>query len=203
MTEAKRVYLIDDDAEICRSLAMLFERDGWTTRTFAGAEPFLAALETLEPAVIVSDLRMPSVDGLELMAELHARGREDPVIIMTGHGQVRLAVAALKSGAVDFIEKPFAPDQLLATVRVVASSSRLESQYRLATLTRRELEVFAHLVEGDTNKRIAKALGISPRTVEVFRANLMAKLGAENLPHLVRIGIESGFAGHCARPLKE
>jgi two-component system, LuxR family, response regulator FixJ len=190
------VHIVDDDASVRDSLAMLLEAAGFPTRTYESAELFLSAAAEHATGCVLTDVRMPGLDGLAMQRRLAEQGCTLPVIVMTGHGDVPLAVAALKTGAVDFLEKPFEDTHLLRAVEdAVAASLRayeaaLESATlatRLATLTPREREVLDHLVAGQPNKTIAYDLGTSPRTVEVHRARIMEKMGARSLAELVRM----------------
>jgi two-component system response regulator FixJ len=203
MAEDAAVDLIDDDEAVRQSLAFLLDSSGIAARTHESATAFLAALPTLTPACIVTDVRMPGMTGLELLRELRARGVDAPVIVITGHGDVPLAVEAMKGGAADFLEKPFDDDALLATIRAAIGRQARDAQRhaerdaileRLASLSGRERDVLAGLVAGHANKMIAYDLGISPRTVEIYRANLMTKMDAASLSHLVRMAMLAGFA---------
>jgi two-component system, LuxR family, response regulator FixJ len=195
------IHLIDDDEAVRRALAFLLGTAGLAVRVYESGQSFLDGLDTAQAGCIVSDVRMPGIDGLELQKRLKQRGVTMPVIIMTGHADVPLAVAAMKSGAVDFIEKPF-PDAVLLTAignalekqgRQAASSSEAgEVRTRLASLTPREKQVLDGLLAGHPNKTIAYDLGLSPRTVEVHRANVMTKMAASSLPELVRMVIRAG-----------
>jgi two-component system, LuxR family, response regulator FixJ len=190
------VHLIDDDDGVRQSLAFLLATSGFAVRVYESAIAFLDAAATLQPGCIITDVRMPGIDGLELQRQLKARGIGLPVIVMTGHGDVPLAVEAMKAGAVDFIEKPFGDETLLSAIRIAIDrqtrSARRDdevatTQTRLDTLSARELEVLDGLIAGRPNKTIAYDLNISARTVEVHRANLMAKMGAASLSELVRM----------------
>lgn len=189
------IALVEDDAAILRSLSMLLEGRGITVRGYQSAEQFLAATgeETLE--CVVTDIRMPGMSGLELQRELRRRDPAMPVILITGHGDVRMAVRALKEGAFDFIEKPFHDDQLLESISLAIESRRRQRveqderaalEARIAELSRRQIEVMHLVVQGFSNKEIAIKLDISPRTVENYRAWVMEKMGATNLADLVR-----------------
>ena len=162
---------------------------------FTSSVAFLDALSGLAPGIIVSDVCMPQLDGLELLQELAARGRKDPVIIITGHADVPLAVRALKSGAVDFIEKPFDADVILDAIASLRTGTAVRDQDhgvpRIAALSRREQQVFEHIVDGGTNKSIAAAMSLSPRTVEYYRAQVMHKLKTKSLSELIKIGIHA------------
>ncbi|RFB76477.1 response regulator FixJ [Methylovirgula sp. 4M-Z18] len=197
------IHLIDDDDAVRQSLAFCLATAGHAVRAYESAEAFLAALSGLQPGCIVSDIRMPGLDGLQLQRHLNEKGVALPMIIMTGHGDVRLAVEAMKAGAVDFIEKPFDDDVLLAAI-VVALDRYAEHQRhniqvdqirtRLETLSPREREVLQGLVAGHPNKTIAYDLNISARTVEVYRANVMNKMGARSLSELVRMALATNIA---------
>jgi len=191
------VAVIDDDA-VRDSLLALLEAEGDEVDTYASAPAFLHALPDALPACALVDVRMPEMDGLELQRRLADAAPTLPVIIITGHGDIAMAVRAIKAGAVDFVEKPF-PDraildgiaQALASREEALSreARRLDIDRRLARLTAREREVFERLALGSSNKAVARDLGISPRTVEVHRARIMGKLEARNLAHLVRMAV--------------
>jgi two-component system, LuxR family, response regulator FixJ len=190
------VHLIDDDEAVRRALAFLLTTSGFAVRVYESASAFLEVLPTLQPGCVVTDIRMPAVSGLELQRELKARHVVMPVIVMTGHGDVALAVEAMKAGAIDFIEKPFADETLIFSIRIAidrhARDARRDRETaaigaKLKTLSVREAEVLDGLVAGLPNKTIAYDLNISARTVEVHRANVMTKMGAANLPELVRM----------------
>jgi two-component system response regulator FixJ len=198
------VHLIDDDEAVRQSLAFLLTSAGFAIRTYASATAFLDALVAVQPGCIVTDVRMPGLSGLDLQRELINRRIGLPVIVMTGHGDVKLAVGAMKAGAVDFIEKPFQDDTLIAAIRTAFDRYARDAQQsnvahaveaRLKTLTPREREVLDGLIAGRPNKTIAYDLNISARTVEVHRANLMTKMGAASLPELVRMVLLSRAPG--------
>lgn len=174
-------------------MSAVFRACGQPHAAFTSSLEFLDTLSTLAPGIIVSDICMPRLDGLELLQELASRGRKDPVIIITGHADVPLAVRALKSGAADFIEKPFDADVILdaiASLRMGRAVHEPESGVpRIAALSRREQQVFEHIVEGGTNKSIAAAMSLSPRTVEYYRAQVMHKLKVKSLSDLIKIGM--------------
>lgn len=204
MAEQPQVHVIDDDEAVRSSLALLLESAGWGVRCYPSAAAFLEVASRLEVGVVLTDVRMPEMDGLALQRRLGEIGSRLPVIIMTGHGDVPIAVEALKAGATDFLEKPFDDGHLLDAIRIaVATSQRVHEQVaatadiagRLATLTPREREVLDRLVAGQPNKTIAYDLGTSPRTVEVQRARVMEKMGAHSLPELVRMVIAVQSAG--------
>ncbi len=192
------VHLIDDDGAVRHSLAFVLTAAGHAVRVYELGSAFLAALQTLQPGCIVSDVRMPGVDGLELLRKLRELGVDMPVIIITGHADVPLAVEAMKAGASDFIEKPFDDETLLRAIRIALESyeassdrdaERAEIRGRLNSLTPREREVLEGLLAGYPNKTIAYDLKLSPRTVEVHRGNVMAKMGATSLSSLVRMAL--------------
>ena len=194
------VHVVDDDDAVRRSLAFLLATDGLAVRVHASAVAFLESVPVVSGCVL-TDVRMPDLDGIELLRRLKRRGSPPPVIVMTGHADVPLAVEAMREGARDFIEKPFDDEVLLASVRaalaqaersadVAAETSAVRA--RLAALSEREREVLDGLVAGKANKVIGLDLGISPRTVEVYRANVMAKLQAGSLSELVRMTLVAG-----------
>ncbi len=197
------VHLIDDDDAVRQSLAFLLGTAGLAVRTYDSAVAFLNALPGVQAGCIVTDIRMPEIDGLELQRRLNDMKLGLPVIVITGHGDVPLAVEAMKAGAVDFIEKPFDDEALLAAVRTAldrqARDERRESELaeirtRLESLSARERQVLEGLVAGLPNKTIAYDLDISPRTVEVHRANVMTKMQATSLSDLVRMALLAGIA---------
>jgi two-component system, LuxR family, response regulator FixJ len=195
------VHVVDDDLAVRQSLSFLLASDGLPVRLHESALAFLDAMTETATGCIVTDVRMPGIDGIELLRRLKARGFSLPVIVMTGHADVPMAVEAMKEGAVDFIEKPFDDDLFLAAVR---SALRLQEQHaqrdaqiaevqaRLQGLSERERQVLGGLVAGKANKVIAYDLGISPRTVEIYRANVMTKMQAGSLSELVRMALVVG-----------
>ena len=197
------VHVVDDDLAVRQALAFLLASDGLTVRVHESASAYLAAV--VDPGgCILTDVRMPELDGIEFLRRLRQRGPMPPVIVMTGHADVPLAVEAMRAGAVDFIEKPFDDEVLLASVRsalaqAARSLNRAAHQSavraRLATLSERERQVLDGLVAGKANKVIGLDLGISPRTVEIYRANVMAKLQAGSLSELVRMALIAGPLG--------
>ena len=190
------VHLVDDDEAIRRSVGFMLKTSGFKVRSFESGVDLLKAASGLEPGCILLDIRMPGMDGLEVQSALRDKGVTLPVIIMTGHGDVTLAVQAMKAGAVDFIEKPFEKAVVLSALehgveRLKRSAADIdladEAGVRLQALTARERQVLDGLAAGLPNKTIAYDLGISPRTVEIHRANLMSKLGARSLSEALRI----------------
>ena len=195
MTSGRTIYVVDDDDAMRESLVALLEDAGYEARAYASAEQLLAR-GPVEPGCIVSDIRMPGIDGLTLLRTLRAQGSELPLILITGHGDVPLAVAAMKAGAVDFLEKPFDAESLhIALETGLRQQARPASQREdgesarrsLELLTPREREVLEQLVEGESNKEAAAKLGVSHRTIEFHRAHIMEKTGAKGLPDLVRL----------------
>jgi two-component system, LuxR family, response regulator FixJ len=198
MADVPLVHVVDDDEAVRDSLGLLLEAAGLSVRTYDSATAFLKALPSLAAGCVLTDVRMPELDGLALQRRLTELGIRLPVIVMTGHGDVPIAVEALKAGAADFLEKPFDDAQLLAAVSSALAASQRKSEEeaaiagiarRLASLTPREREVLDKLVAGQPNKTIAYDLGSSPRTVEVHRARVMEKMGVRSLPELVRMTI--------------
>lgn len=191
------IHVVEDDRPMRDSLVELLEDAGYTVRAYTKAEELLARDATLEPGCIVSDVRMPGIDGLTLLRRLRISGSTLPLMLITGHGDVSMAVTAMKAGAVDFLEKPFEADALLAAVdgalRHRSGETGVEDaetvRQRLQRLTPREYEVFDRLVAGMSNKEIAARIGISPRTVEFHRAHIMEKTAAKGLPDLVRLSL--------------
>lgn len=198
---AELLHVIDDDDGLRDALAFLLKVNGVNAQFYESGDAFLAALPVAE-GCLLTDVRMPGITGLELVRELKSRGVELPVIVMTGHGDIPLAVEAMKAGVIDFIEKPFSDDVLLAAIQaaferlnddVEPDAARVAAESRLAQLSPRERDVLAGVVEGKLNKVIAYDLEISPRTVEIYRANLMSKTGARNVAELMRIALAAGL----------
>jgi two-component system response regulator FixJ len=196
MSEQRTVYLVDDDDAIRRSAGFMLKTSGLQVRAFESGDALMKAAASLEPGCILLDIRMPGMDGLQVQEALNERGIALPVIIMTGHGDVTLAVQAMKAGAVDFIEKPFEKAVVLGAIEQAfarldrsakAQQRAEEAQIQLQALTPREREVLEGLAGGLPNKTIAYDLGISPRTVEIHRANVMTKLGVRSLSEALRI----------------
>ncbi len=201
MTADPDVHVIDDDEAVRESIDFLLRSAGLSVRTYESATSFLDAAPKIAAGCIITDVRMPGLSGLDLLRRLQEMGIALPVIVITGHGDVPLAVEAMKCGAVDFLEKPFDDDVLLASVRsalnrseesAAIESERAEIRARIAALTQRERDVLEGLVAGHPNKIIAFKLEISPRTVEIYRANLMTKMKAGSLSELVRMALVVG-----------
>jgi two-component system response regulator FixJ len=203
-SEKAIVHVIDDDEAIRQSLAFLLQAAKLEVKTYASAMAFLDALPDAAANCVITDIRMPGMSGVDLLRRLKELKIGVPVIVITGHGDVALAVEAMKAGAVDFLEKPFDDDVLLASVQAALKrqdgetkrhTERLEIEGRLAGLSNRERDVLGGLVAGRANKQIAFDLGISPRTVEIYRANLMNKMKAGSLSDLVRMALIVGIVG--------
>lgn len=204
MTDNPVIHVIDDDEAARHSLKFLVECAGYTVRDYDSALSFLDSLTErglAEPGCIVTDVRMPHMTGVELIEKLIELGIRDPVIVITGHADVPMAIQALKAGVSDFIEKPFADDAILSAIATAlakldadasAEQEKREVSRRLAALSGREREVLDALVEGKPNKIIAYDLGISARTVEVYRANVMSKMQVRSLSELVRLALSAG-----------
>ena len=195
------VYIVDDDDAVRDSLSVLLESKAYIVRSFGSAPEFLAAAPSLPVGCLIADIRMPEMDGLELQQRLIERSLHFPMIVITGHGDVPLAVRAMKAGAIDFIEKPFASeailDSLAAAVVHLATPHeqdpmRAAAAAKLALLSPREREVLEGLLAGLPNKSIAYDLAISPRTVEIHRARAMDKMGARSLSELIRLTLAAG-----------
>ena len=201
MPTKRVVHVIDDDEVVRQSLAFLLSSAGFAVRVHESAVAFLNVLPEVQEGCVVTDIRMPQMDGLELQRRLHEMGTALPVIVMTGHGDVPLAVEAMKAGAIDFIEKPFDDEILLSAIRSALARRARDSERdarraairdRVQRLSEREGEVLERLVAGKVNKVIAYELGISPRTVEIYRANVMTKMQADSLSDLVRMVLVEG-----------
>jgi two-component system, LuxR family, response regulator FixJ len=195
-----KICVVDDDEGVRDSVAALLEAHGFETEVFATADDFRRRVDPAKCACILLDVRMPGTDGLVLLDVLAGAPEDIPVIMMTAHGDVPMAVRAMRSGAADFIEKPFEPERLLesigqATTRPAPTGAPLEPalRERFAELTPRETEVMREMVVGHPNKVIAHRLRISPRTVEIHRGRVMQKTGAVSLSHLVRMAMRAGF----------
>lgn len=202
MTDRKLIHIVDDEEAIRRSASFMLKTSGFAVETWPSGAAFLKEVRHAAFGCILLDVRMPEIDGLEVQSRLAERGVTMPVIILTGHGDVSIAVRAMKNGAIDFLEKPFEKAALLAAIdaafqRVEAADSADvragEAQVVLGALTTREREVLDGLAKGLPNKTIAYDLGISPRTVEVHRANLMSKLDVRSLSDALRIAFAAGM----------
>ena len=201
MPPERRVYIVDDDEAVRDSLSVLLESRAFVVRGFGSAPEFLAAAPSLPVGCLIVDIRMPEMDGLELQQHLIDRSLGFPLIVITGHGDVPLAVRAMKAGAVDFIEKPFTSEAILDSLEVALSrlttldeeeTAKVAALAKLALLSPRELQVLEGLLAGLPNKSIAFDLEISPRTVEIHRARVMDKMGARNLSELIRLALAGG-----------
>jgi two-component system response regulator FixJ len=207
-SEPPVVHVIDDDEAMRQSLAFLFRAAKIRAETYESANAFLDVLPAIKTGCVVTDVRMPGLSGIDLLRRLKDLRVALPVIVITGHGDVPLAVEAMKFGAVDFLEKPFDDEVLLGAVRSALNvqatdQERLEFQQaindRLASLSNRERDVLKGLAAGNPNKIIAFDLGISPRTVEIYRANVMTKMQAASLSDLVRMALVGGLLGERPR----
>jgi len=201
-SDADIVHVVDDDEAMRDSMAFLLRAENFQVQTYADATDFLNALPQINAGCIVTDVRMPGMSGIELLQRLRELKVSLPVIVVSGHGDVPLAVEAMKTGALDFIEKPFDDEVFLRAVRMALSAHAVDSQReaqkatinsRLESLSNREREVLEGLVAGHSNKTIAYDLGISPRTVEIYRANVMEKMQAGSLSDLVRMALLGGL----------
>ena len=200
--EMGTVHVIDDDEAVRQSLAFLLQADSIEVQTYDSAATFLQAADSLRSGCVITDVRMPGMSGIDLLRRLKELKINTPVIVITGHGDIALAVEAMKIGALDFLEKPFDDAVLLASVEAALKRregetrrdvERAEIESRLTALSSRERDVLGGLVAGRANKQIAFDLGISPRTVEIYRANLMGKMHAASLSDLVRMALVVGM----------
>lgn len=202
MTERRLIHIVDDEEAIRRSAGFMLKTSGFTVATYPSGDAFLREVRHAQPGCILLDVRMPGMDGLAVQQELLVRGIAMPVVILTGHGDISIAIRAMKAGAVEFIEKPFEKAVLLDAIR--AAFERLDDAEKrrahaadaavmLGALTGRELDVLKGLAEGLPNKSIGYDLGISPRTVEVHRANLMEKLRARTFSDALRIAFAANL----------
>jgi two-component system response regulator FixJ len=199
----EHICIIDDDEAVRDSLGTMLMADNWAVETYRSADEFLARLDKGgDIGCVVADVRMPGMDGLELQSILAEKSPDTPVIVMTGHGDVSMAVRAMKAGAVDFIEKPFDADALIDRIRdaIAARRSRpavetpaSEVRARIERLTPRERDILRQLIAGQPNKVIAHELGISPRTVEIHRARVMEKMETQNVSRLIRLVLSAGL----------
>ena len=209
MPSSPVVHVIDDDDAARDSLSFLLRAAQIDVRAYAAAPAFLAATKTLSSGCVITDVRMPEMTGIELLRRLRERGIDIPVIIITGHGDIPLAVEAMKFGAADFFEKPYDDEALLGAVRSALNRQdgidqkkveRVVLSERLATLSNRERQVLEGLVAGKPNKIIAFEHDISPRTVEIYRANVMTKMQAGSLSELVRMAMIAGILDNGSKP---
>jgi two-component system response regulator FixJ len=199
---SRKVYVIDDDEAMRDSLDFLLDSAGFEARLFETAQQFLEALPALAFGCIISDVRMPGIDGIELLKRLKAVGSGFPIVVMTGHGDVPLAVEAMKLGATDFLEKPFEDERLITVIETALRDAEPAAKgdavaqdiaARVASLSPRERQVMEGLIAGLSNKLIAREYDISPRTIEVYRANVMTKMQAGSLSELVRFAMRAGL----------
>ncbi|MAP93360.1 MAG: DNA-binding response regulator [Ponticaulis sp.] len=202
----QRILVVDDDEAIRHSLSFMLRHAGFDVKTFPGGEPFLEAVDDEHVSCILLDVRMPDIDGLTVLEELRGRGNFWPVIVLTGHGDVSTAVTAMKSGATDFLEKPYEKQAILDSIakgfdklneNASDEQRKIEANARLKHLTQRETEVLELLSDGLTNKAIAERLSISARTVEIHRANLMVKLETESLSGALKVAFAAGIGLAC------
>jgi two-component system response regulator FixJ len=205
MPDDRHVYIVDDDEAVRDSLTVLLEACAHRVRSFGLAREFLDAAPSLPPGCLIADIRMPEMDGLELQRRLKERSLAFPMIVVTGHGDVPLAVRAMKAGALDFVEKPFSSQAILASVEAALDQlgaaankdpAAATAAAKLDLLSPREREVLEGLLAGLPNKSIAYDLAISPRTVEIHRARVMDKMGARSLSELVRLALAAGLQPH-------
>src|ERR1700690_984243 len=201
MPDRGKVYVIDDDEAMRDSLNFLLDSAHFNVTLFETALKFLDVLPSLEFGCVISDVRMPGMDGIELLKRMKAGHSSFPIVIMTGHGDIPLAVEAMKLGAIDFLEKPFEDDRLIGMIEAAIQQAEPAAKSeavthdiaaRIATLSPRERQVMNGLIAGLSNKLIARDYDISPRTIEVYRANVMTKMQAASLSELVRLGIRGG-----------
>lgn len=198
------VHIVDDDEAVRQLLAFLLSAAGIPVRLYDSATAFLNVVPEIQAGCLITDVRMPDMTGIELLRRLRTKLIDLPAIVITGHGDIALAVEAMKAGAVDFIEKPFEEEAILGAVRSVAERAGRKGRQseegaaltaKLASLSEREWQVLEGLVAGNANKTIAYDLGISPRTVEVYRANLMTKMQAKSLSELIRMAMLAQLPG--------
>lgn len=202
MSDKRLIHIIDDEDSIRRSAGFMLKTSGFAVETWTSGVEFLKNVKNAAPGCILLDVRMPEMDGLEVQQELSQRGVSMPVVVLTGHGDITIAVRAMKAGAVDFIEKPFEKAVLLSAIETAfermddvdgRASRAADAAVLIAALTGREQDVLKGLAHGLPNKTIAYDLGISPRTVEVHRANLMTKLNVRSLSEALRIAFAAGL----------
>lgn len=208
--QERLVHLVDDDEAVRRSTGLLLRTSGYAVKTYASGVELLDPNEPIAPGCIILDIRMPEIDGLTVQRLLKERGILHPVIVMTGHGDAGTAVQAMQSGAIDFLEKPFERSALMRAVEdAFAELEQAEHRHarsekaraRLDALTEKECEVLEGLARGQANRTIATELDISPRTVEIHRANLMTKLDVASLPDALRIAFAAGLGAEAGEPV--
>ncbi|EFO34268.1 transcriptional regulatory protein FixJ [Roseibium sp. TrichSKD4] len=194
MTQEKTLYLVDDDPAVRDALSVVFETEGFTVEAFSDGDKFIESASSKNPACILLDVHMPGRSGIEILRALNAEDYPAPIFIISGQGDIPMAVEAIRNGAHDFIEKPFSAEAVVKRIEegIAARAGRADAQAKQGfqgadLLTRRETEVLQEITEGASNKEAGRKLGISPRTVEVHRARIMEKLGARNAADLVRI----------------
>jgi two-component system response regulator FixJ len=201
LVDKRIIHVVDDEEAIRRSIGFMLKTSGFTVHSYASGNDFLATVKNAETGCVLMDIRMPGIDGLEVHEEMRRRGIMLPVVVLTGHGDVNLAVRAIKGGAIDFLEKPFEKAALIHAIEEAfrrieeveqGQVDATEARSRLGVLTPRERDVLEGLVKGHPNKTIAYDLGISTRTVEVHRANLMTKLGGRSLSDALRLAFAAG-----------
>lgn len=191
--DAEAIYIVDDDPAVRDALSVLFNMEGYVVETFSDGDTFVESASKAVPACVMLDVHMPGRSGIEILKSLNAENYPAPIFIISGQGDIPMAVEAIRNGAFDFIEKPFSAETVLERVRDGISRMKQQSDVASPTfqgaelLTRRELEVLKEITDGASNKEAGRTLGISPRTVEVHRARIMEKLGARNAADLVRI----------------
>lgn len=197
------VYIVDDDPAVRDSLTLMLQQDGYRIRSFESGEAFLAVADTTTHGCAIIDIRMPGMDGIQLQEEILRRQTPLPVIFLTAHGDIPKSVKAMKAGAVDFLTKPVTRRDLLAALQAASreiarietsAANRSQAQAQLETLTERELQVTQLAILGHSNKEIARKLGISHRTIEIHKSNIMKKTGALNLLELARIAHDAGLS---------
>jgi FixJ family two-component response regulator len=210
-----RVFVVDDDRSVRTSLVTLLESDGYTVESFVSAAEYLVCQPHLGPACLVLDVRLPGLDGLALQRQLAERERLEQIVFITGHGDIRMGIQAMKRGAVDFLPKPFEDEALLSAVGQALTRSAenwrkcdelAQIRTRIATLTPREFEVFRLVIAGMLNKQIAAELGAALRTIKTHRGRVMHKMGVDSVAELARLAQEAGVTpapkGHSKRPYR-
>ncbi|MBV8520831.1 MAG: response regulator [Acetobacteraceae bacterium] len=197
MTSEPTIHILDDDEAVRDSLQLMLEAAGYRTRSWVSGRDLVAALPGIEPGCLLLDVRMPGMDGVAVLGRVRQSRTGLPVIMITGHGDVPLAVKAMKAGAADFIEKPFTQEAIMESIQTALAHTEAEGPHaeaaaRISLLSVREKQVFEGVIAGLSNKSIAHDLGISPRTVEIHRARVMEKMQARSLSELVRLGLAAG-----------